>query len=156
MATIRVNGDTSGYVQLSAPANAGNTTVTLPSTSGTMQLVPGAWTDFTPTLSSSSGTFTSATVSTAKYIQIGKIVHCRITVSITTNGTAAGVVAVSLPVTAHPSGAFAGCGRENNVTGKMLQVIQGSTTFVSIINYDNTYPGGNGYGLVCSFTYEAA
>ena len=36
MASIVVNGDTSGAVTLSAPATAGTVTVTLPSTSGTM------------------------------------------------------------------------------------------------------------------------
>jgi hypothetical protein len=36
MASIKINGSTSGYVQLDAPAVAGTTTVTLPSTSGSM------------------------------------------------------------------------------------------------------------------------
>ena len=36
MGTIRVNGSTSGYVELSAPAVAGSTVLTLPATTGTV------------------------------------------------------------------------------------------------------------------------
>ena len=46
MASVVVNGDTSGAVTLSAPAVAGTVTVTLPSTSGTMA-VTGASQSFT-------------------------------------------------------------------------------------------------------------
>ena len=42
MASVVVNGDTSGAVTLSAPAVAGTVTVTLPSTSGTMAVLPTA------------------------------------------------------------------------------------------------------------------
>ena len=51
MASVVVNGDTSGAVTLSAPAVAGTVTVTLPSTSGTMALTSGAsaFTDLTVT-----------------------------------------------------------------------------------------------------------
>jgi len=42
MASVVVNGDTSGAVTLSAPAVAGTVTVTLPSTSGVMAVLPTA------------------------------------------------------------------------------------------------------------------
>jgi hypothetical protein len=42
MASVVVNGDTSGAVTLSAPAVAGTVTVTLPSASGTMAVLPTA------------------------------------------------------------------------------------------------------------------
>ena len=42
MASVVVNGDTSGAVTLSAPAVAGTVTVTLPSTNGTMAVLPTA------------------------------------------------------------------------------------------------------------------
>jgi len=42
MASVVVNGDTSGAVTLSAPAVAGTVTVTLPATSGTMAVLPTA------------------------------------------------------------------------------------------------------------------
>jgi len=46
-------------------------------------------------------------------------------------------------------------GRENNLTGNMLQgsIITGSD-IISITKYDNTYPGGNGYLLTLSGTIE--
>ena len=42
MASVVVNGDTSGAVTLTAPAVAGTVTVTLPSTTGTMAVLPTA------------------------------------------------------------------------------------------------------------------
>jgi trimeric autotransporter adhesin len=49
MASVVVNGDTSGAVTLSAPAVAGTVTVTLPSTSGTMAVGGGTITTLTTT-----------------------------------------------------------------------------------------------------------
>ena len=34
MASVRLNGDTSGFIEISAPNVAGSTTITLPATSG--------------------------------------------------------------------------------------------------------------------------
>lgn len=45
MASIKINGDTSGYVQVSAPAVAGTSTLTLPATTGTVAVTNGnTWT----------------------------------------------------------------------------------------------------------------
>lgn len=114
---------------------------------------PGAWSSWTPTVTAGSGTFTTASA-TGAYVQIGKVVHCRFIVTITTNGTAGSNVQISLPVNA--TGKAIGQGREDNATGYLLQIYQTSATTATIYNYDNTYPGANGRSLVCSLTYEAA
>lgn len=113
-----------------------------------------AWTSYVPTITAGTGTFTSVSA-TGRYITIGKLTFISITVTITTNGTAATDVIATLPNTA---GAAAGLhGRENGVSGKTLTgaVLSGASN-VLIINYDNTYPGQNGAVLVVSGIYENA
>lgn len=113
---------------------------------------PGAWTAYTPSLTPGSGTFGSASA-TGKFVQLGKTIHFTINVTITTNGTAAGFINASLPTTVNTTGVAAG--RENLVTFKMLQgLFSAGTATVTIVNYDNTYPGVNGASIFVSGTYE--
>jgi len=70
MASVVVNGDTSGAVTLSAPAVAGTVTVTLPSTSGTM-LTTASTINSVPQVTvytTSSGTYTVPT--NCRYLQV--------------------------------------------------------------------------------------
>jgi hypothetical protein len=109
------------------------------------------WTNYTPTISAASGTFTSASVG-GRYKVVGKTVYVAIVISIATNGTAAGYVIASLPATGISTQILVG--RENAVVGNILQaiVIGGN---VAIINATNGYPGGNGYSLVIDGVYES-
>jgi len=128
---------------------------TLPVANGGTGDTGTAWTNYTPTITPASGTFTSASA-TGRYKQIGKTVFIQVAVSITTNGTAAGNVRVTLPATV---AAFHHVlsGRENNVTGYALNaVVAASTNYMYITKYDNTYPGANGYALCVTGVYEAA
>jgi hypothetical protein len=46
-------------------------------------------------------------------------------------------------------------GRENGVTGTMLQGFVASTTgLISVTNYDNTYPGASGHQIIVSGMIE--
>jgi hypothetical protein len=50
---------------------------------------------------------------------------------------------------------FVIAGRENSVTGAMLQgVIPATSGSFSITKYDNTYPGGNNHSLILSGIIE--
>ena len=112
----------------------------------------GVWTSWTPTFGSASGSLTSVT-GYGRYKQNGKTVHFIAVASITTNGTAAGSITISLPFASYNYAVVVG--RENASTGKMLQgLLSAGQALVSITNYDNTYPGGNGYQLIVSGTYE--
>jgi hypothetical protein len=113
----------------------------------------GAWTSYTPTVTASSGSITSSSA-TGRYIQIGKFVFAIVSVTITLNGTGAGTLIVSAPVSATASVAT-GLYRENAVTGTMGQVITSTAEF-RINTSGNAYPGGNGYNLLFSIGYEAA
>ena len=115
--------------------------------------ITGAWATYTPTLRAQSGSLTSATA-TGRYMQIGKTVFFSISITITTNGTAAGSLTATLPTTPNANGS--GSGRENGVSGKMLQAqVVAASNVASIFNYDNTYPGASGASITISGAYES-
>jgi hypothetical protein len=99
----------------------------------------GTW---TPTVISVSGTITSFGAVTGTYTRTGRVVFLTFSILITDNGTGAGGLRVSgLPFSI--TGVGAGSGRENGVSGVMIQTIglQGDAYF-TILTYDNGYPGG--------------
>lgn len=117
-------------------------------------ITDSAWTTFSPTITAGTGTFT--TVSGAgRYKQIGKTVFIQIVITITTNGTAATTVLVSSALPVAASQDFLLPGRAKVISGKMIQGIK-SGSGILIVNYDNSYPGGDGETLVLSGLYETA
>lgn len=103
---------------------------------------------FTPTITAGSGTFTTVSA-VGSFMVAGRTFFADIVITITTNGTAAVSVYATLPVTGVNS--QVGAGRENAVTGDMLQVYLGSgQNYFTIYDYLGNYPGGTGYSLVCS------
>lgn len=112
----------------------------------------GAWSTFVPTLSAGSGTFTSASA-TGRYKTLGKTTFITITITITTNGTAATYVRASLPNTSNTYCVLAGRGTQLSGNALVGQ-IDPSATAVLIFNYNNTYPGASGEVLVVSGVYE--
>ena len=132
-------------------------------TAGTINgvnLDSGAWTAYTVTAASQSvGTPAMVATANGAYKQIGRTVHFRVSISITTGGGAGSGVYVSfnLPVVSAVSNSFAFCGVERASTGKALVVNSSGTTGATIRFYDATFPGGvTGYILVVTGTYEAA
>lgn len=110
----------------------------------------GIW---TPTVTSGSGTLTSYTAS-GYYTKIGRQVDATVVISITNNGTGASSIAATLPFTAASGPLWVGCGRENASTGNMLQAILASGgSAMTILAYNNTYPGGTGAQLVVTISY---
>jgi len=109
----------------------------------------GTW---TPTITAGSGTFTTVSA-VGTYVKVGRIVHVFLTVTITTNGTAAVNVVATLPFTAASTSAVA-VGRENNVSGNILQgfIVSGGAT-MNIFTATNTYPGGSGTSLILTGSY---
>lgn len=109
---------------------------------------------FVPVVTAGSGTFTSASA-TSRYKQVGSTVLAKFTVTITTNGTAAAGVHLTLPLPALTT-AYVGTGRGNGVSGKQLQAITVGTGAVYIFNYDGTHPGANGESLEVTIVYETS
>jgi hypothetical protein len=76
---------------------------------------------YTPNISAAVGSFTSFTA-TGSFIRIGDLVTVTVEINITNAGTATGVLFVDLPKPAKNI-RFIGVGRENALTGNMLQII---------------------------------
>lgn len=100
---LKINGATNGSVTLAAPATGSDVTLTLPSSTGTVQIVPGSWTSYTPTL-------TNLTVGTggtnvAKYLAIGTLVHFYGVITLGT-GFSIGDARIGLPGTAASNSAI--------------------------------------------------
>lgn len=100
---------------------------------------------YTPTVAASSGTITTASAS-AQYFDRGNIRYYKGIVTITTNGTGAGVLNVSLPsVVVGATGTIAN-GMERAITGKAVQgYADAGASLVGLRFYDGTYPGANGH-----------
>lgn len=100
------------------------------------------WFGFATTISSSVGTITSYTVSNAIFKIDSRILSVLLSFTITNNGTGSGSVRFTVPFTLTTQ--VLGYGRENALTGNMLQV-RGTSSPVSIFTYNNNYPGGTNY-----------
>ena len=112
------------------------------------------WTSFTPTIAASSGAFGAASAS-GRFKALGKLVFFQITITITAAGSAAGVVTATLPATAIAAFTFAG--RENSVTGAMVQgIVSTASNLVTIVRYDNASIIGDGHAIRISGYFEAA
>jgi hypothetical protein len=110
----------------------------------------GTW---TPVVTSSIGTITTVGTTTGNYTKIGNTVYVTFALNITTNGTGAGYINMSLPFTS-PLNTHVGSGRELNVTGSQLQIQSPlNGTNARIRNYNDTYPASSGALLVGSLTY---
>jgi hypothetical protein len=114
--------------------------------------LPPAWTTYTPTVTAGSGTLTSASA-TGAYLQMGKIVFFRQSITLTTIGTAGFDVEATLPVPV--VGSTVCSGKYVNV-GKTLQVeATGSGTGRTFSRlYDGSFPFTDGAILVVSGFYE--
>jgi len=112
-----------------------------------------AWTSFTPVVTSASGSITSYTA-TGAYTRIGKLCVMRFGVTITTAGTAAGTMFLTIPFNAVASTQM-GVARETAAVGFMSSVTVTSTRF-EINKYDNATPFGSGYFIAGTVSYEVA
>lgn len=113
----------------------------------------GYWPAWNPRPEALHGHFTAACE--VRWSAVGKAVHFTGHVVITDNKDASGAVIVPLPMPARIGAAQICSGRADEVSGKMLQgVIAGNR--LTLVAYDNTYPGQTGERLCFSGTYEAA
>jgi hypothetical protein len=115
----------------------------------------GKWVSYTPTVTSSVGSITTLGTVNCAYFKRGKVVQVRGQIEITTNGTGAGVLSVSPPVTGIFPGAGTVFGREKAVAGYLFGgQVEGTT--ITLVKSDGTYPGVSGAVLIFSGVYEAA
>jgi hypothetical protein len=115
-----------------------------------------AWTSYTPVLTSQTGSITSYTVNTAKYVRLGKIGILRFSITITNNGTGATSNFITLPAGFTPLNVNNyGTGRENAIVGFQVQInIAGSPLAMRVVKFDGTYAGATNHELCGTIVME--
>lgn len=115
----------------------------------------GPWVDYTPTISSSVGSFT-ATTSAGKYRIVGKTIEVIATCTITTIGTASGILLISAPITGLSGQVQAGSGL-NNTTGVALRVqLPTGGANINATTVASLFPVVQGDTVWVNLTYQAA
>ncbi len=114
-----------------------------------------AWTAYTPSAAATVGAL-GANTPTGRYRKVGRTVEVQIALDVTANGTGSTNIVMSLPFAA-AGHRFVLHGMDQGNTQKALNgSIIPNSGFVTITNYDNTYPAFSGSFLVLNGTYEAA
>lgn len=117
----------------------------------------GAWTTWSPTITAETGTFTTVSSSNAKYTRIGNTIIFKLTITITTAGTASGALFFTLPVNMSTAAEVSiGYGRENQSTGSQLQVASNTTSKASVFKYDGLTIIASSRTIELKGVYEAA
>lgn len=112
-----------------------------------------AWSTYTPTITSQTGTITTSSAG-GRYKQLGKTVILQIDITITTVGTGAGSVIATLPFTAAANN-YCGSSREYNSTGKSggALLLASGTTLSAIDSSPSTYLA-SGAKILIHIIYE--
>jgi hypothetical protein len=114
---------------------------------------PGLWINYTPVATALSGTITSYTAF-GRYTRLGPTIFISINIEIVTNGTAASALAATLPFPCHAVRNSILVGRNSNFV--LYGEISAGTSSCVIREYDQTYPGGDGYSVYVTGFYESA
>jgi hypothetical protein len=121
----------------------------------------GTWQAWTPTVTASTGTFTTTTVNLARYTMINDLVVGQFSITVTTIGTASGNMIFTTPVNignyvlAVADGSI-GAFRENQISGETGAVAMASATTIKLARFDNGAYLTNGDRYVGFFVYERA
>jgi hypothetical protein len=119
--------------------------------------VPGSsdpWVTWTCTVTSQTGSLTTVTTPSARYVRLNGTIFYTLDFTITTAGTGAGELFFTLPINALVADGYLGSGRENAATGAMLQVRLASVSSGGILTYANASPIGSGRRFLVSGFYE--
>jgi hypothetical protein len=114
-----------------------------------------AWIQYTPTLSATSGTLTTAAAN-MYYIRRGNVVYFKTQIIITTNGSASGALLMTVPIPQVGSFGTVASGFQRAPLGYIVYgwLDGGGDTTMNIKFYDDTYPGADGAVIEVSGFYE--
>lgn len=114
-------------------------------------------TSFAPVVSASGGTITTASATMVyQHDPVNLKVTFTANIQIASNGTGSGSLLFTLPFAPNGSEVWVFSGRENALTGKMVQGLAVSGSPASLEFYDNTYPGSSGCSIFVSGTYHSS
>jgi len=122
-------------------------------------IIQGVWTAYTPGGASTVGVITSSFGSGGAYKVLGKQVFFWGNFVININGTGAGELIMAAPVSLTDTSLQlqlvpARIAPASSALVSGLGQFAGNNTQFRINKYDGTYPGGNGYGIYLSGTYQ--
>lgn len=115
-----------------------------------------AWTTFVPTVSATSGSIVVASAA-GRYSTVGRTTFIQIDIAIRDAADGSGAIAIAdlPPGAAAKAGIpFVIPGRELNKARKML-IAEVAGRRITVTNYDNSFPGGDGYRLILTGSYES-
>lgn len=114
-----------------------------------------AWISYTPTISATSGTITTSSANMS-YIRRGNVIYFKAQILITTNGTGAGALLMTVPIAQVGSFGTVSTGLQRVPTGYVVYgwLDGGGDTTMSIKFYNDTYPGADGAVIEISGFYE--
>lgn len=162
-ASIRAGSSNDGFLQANAVdalrfEQSGDVTASRDLIAGRALSIPNdpAWTVVAAAVFPTTGAFGNASGSFT-YKRIGKTLFFRAKITITSNGTGAGSVNLTLPIAANAApGEWNFIGRENGVAGfpVVAYIFPSAASTLTLYKMDTTYPGANGYVLNITGFYE--
>lgn len=146
---------TSANKAIYSTSSSALTAGTLPIAAGGTADTGSAWTTYTPSVSCGTGTLTSFSAS-GRYKTLGKTLFLEINVSITTNGTCAIQLMITLPNSLVSAADYILSGRDISISGSSFvgSIIGSGSVFVT--KYDNSYGLSSGSTLVLSGIVETS
>ena len=141
MSKIRLYGDTSGYVDISAPAVADNSSIELSTALASKADEQAAWQDFTPSFSGL--TVGNGTV-VARYQQIGKTVRGYVSVTFGSTSAIGSGPLINVPVAGSASIV------DRLQVGFTTMADTGTATYVGVTSFRTGSPQTLTFGLIGS------
>lgn len=120
---------------------------------GLIEFEESDWIQFTPTVTSGTGSFTSVSGS-GKYLVRGKITHFTISVTCTTLGTASNYLVVSLPHDEKTGVDWSIHGRNSTLGLSVNGRVAANSSNINIRKYDSTFPIGSGETVTITGFYN--
>lgn len=122
---------------------------------GGTEVLKGATETWTPTVSASSGTITTATINVARFTRVGPLIFYTLGITMTDNGTGSGVLRATLPSAA--AYAAAGAGYHTTSGFGLATNLSPSSDVLNIVRSSNaSYPVATGEAIRVSGFYMAA
>jgi len=111
------------------------------------------WTDYTPTITATTGALTTYTILEANFKQIGRAMFVFVRASFANIGTGAGALKVTLPFPASAVSAISGFNSSTSVTLGGLVKYDDASSF-RVYKYDGTFPVANGNEIIVNMMCE--
>lgn len=153
IATLANDYSTSGLVNETRFGNSANNAV-ITSGQNSVDFWPRVWNTFTTTVTASGGTLGSLpTTATMRWFRVGSIFNFTVNTAALPANTGSGAITMTLPINMKSGSTAIAVGRENALSGSMLQGQIGGT-LMSIVTFNNTYPGATGSVIFMSGSCE--